>query len=213
MQYNKTVSGTLWQILDIVHEQTSNGSGESTPDIPLARLVPFKEMEEKWDTFSFNELVETGLNCVHEATHSLYIKHVYNGAMAYTFLGNDLVGEDITILVEERVDNAANRVRKLTATYKATLGQSIRGGDTSGIRGEGRRGGSNNNYSGGMQQQYDKHSEYDNDSRPVSQPSYVRFNGNNNFGGSNGGGRGNGVGTCFICDSIGHQAKQCPKVG
>ncbi len=73
--------------MDIVHEQSSNGSGEPTPDVLLARLVPLKEIEAKWETFTVKELLEMGLNCVHEAAHSLYVKHVYNGAVAETFLG------------------------------------------------------------------------------------------------------------------------------
>ncbi len=40
----------------------------------LARLVPLNEMEDKWETFTLKELLEMGLNCVHEATHSLYIR-------------------------------------------------------------------------------------------------------------------------------------------
>jgi len=47
MVYHKTVSGILWQIMDIVHEQSNNGSGEPTPIVLLARLVPLKEMEAK----------------------------------------------------------------------------------------------------------------------------------------------------------------------
>jgi hypothetical protein len=136
--------------------------------------------------------------------------------MADTFLGDDLFVAKKTIPVEERVDNAINRIHKLTATYRATIGQSVRGGNTFGKRGGGRRGGSNNNYnnySGGMQQQYNMQSDYSNDFRPGSQPTYGRFNGNGNFDCNNGGKRGNRVGTCFICGSTGHQAKQCPKAG
>ena len=107
-------------------------------------------MDEKWETFTIKELLEMGLNCVHEAAHSLYIKHVYNGAVAETFLGDALFGADKTIPVEERFDGAVKRVQKLTTTAKATVGQASRGGNTSGKRGGGRRGGFNN-YSGGRQ--------------------------------------------------------------
>ena len=71
-----------------------------------------------------------GLNCVHEAAHSLYVKHVYNGAVAETFLGDALFGADSTIPVEERVDNAVKREQKLTTATKAAMGQSNRGGIT-----------------------------------------------------------------------------------
>jgi hypothetical protein len=104
MKYHKTLSGILWQVMDIVQEHASNGSGDPTPDVLLARLVPFKEMDEQWETFMIKELLEMGLNCVHEVAHSLYIKHVYIGAVAETFLGDALFGADKTIPVEERVD-------------------------------------------------------------------------------------------------------------
>jgi hypothetical protein len=51
--------------MDIVHEHASNGSGDPTPDVLLPRLVPFKEMDEKWETFTIKELLEMGINCVH----------------------------------------------------------------------------------------------------------------------------------------------------
>ena len=114
MQYHKTLSGISWQIMDIVHEQARNGSGDPTPDVLLARLVPFKEMDEKWETFTMKKLLEMGLNNVHEAAHSLYIKLVYNGAVAETFIGDELFGADKTIPVEERVDSA---VKKGSETY------------------------------------------------------------------------------------------------
>ena len=69
-----------------------------------------------------------GLNYVHEASYSLYIKQVNNGAVADTLLGDDLVGAQRAILVEERVDNAFKRVRKLTAATKTSVGPRGRGG-------------------------------------------------------------------------------------
>ena len=153
MQYHKTMSGIFRQIMDIFHEQSSNGSGEPKPDVMLARLVPLKDMETKWETYTVEELLEMGLSCVHEATHSLYVKHVYNGAVAETFLGDALFGADRTIPVEERVDTAVKHVHKLPTAAKAAVGQSSRGGRTSGKRGGGRRGGFNN-YNGGIQQPY-----------------------------------------------------------
>ena len=96
-----------------------------------------------------------GLNCVHEAAHSLYVEHFYDGAILETFLGDALFGVDRTIPVEERVDNAVKRVQKLTTAAKAAVWQSSRGGITSCKRGGGRRGGSSN-YNGGTQQPYNR---------------------------------------------------------
>ena len=188
MQYHKTLLIILWQITDIVHEQTNNGYAEPTPDIMLARLiVPFKETDEKWETFTFKELLEMGLNCVNETTRSLYIKHVYNGADAKTFLGDALFGADRTIPIEERLDNVAKRVQKLTTSAKAAVGQSGRGGSTFGRRVGGRRDGFSNSYSGGKRQQHNKQGDYNNGYMHSGPPAFGRFNGNGSFGGSKGG--------------------------
>jgi hypothetical protein len=108
------------------------------------------------------ELLEMGLNCVHEVAHSLYIKHVYNGDV---YNGDALFGAGRNILVEERVDNAVKRVQNLTTTAKATYGHHGRGGITFGTRGGGRRGGFGDNYNGGRQPQY-IHNDYINDYMP-----------------------------------------------
>ena len=76
-----------------------------------------------------------GLNYVHEAANSLYIKHVYNGAMANTYLGDELFGADRTIRVEEKIANADKRVHELTATTKEVVEQAARWGNTSNRRG------------------------------------------------------------------------------
>ncbi len=194
--------------MDIVHEQSSNGSGEPTPDVLLARRVPLKEMEAKWETFTVKELLEMELTCVHEAAHSLYVKHVYNGTVAEIFWGDALFGADKNIPMEERVDIAVKRVQKLTTATKSAVGQSGRGGISSGKRGGGRRGGFNN-YNGGRRQQYDRRRDYNNDYMSGGPPSFGRYNGSGSFGGNNfGGGRGNSERTCFVCGSTGHQAKQ-----
>ena len=90
-----------------------------------------------------------GLNYVHEATHSVYIKHVYNGTVADTFLGDEVFGEDRTIPIEYRVDDVVKRVQKFTTSAKPTVGQTDRGGHSAIKRGgAGRRGGSNSNGAG-----------------------------------------------------------------
>ena len=122
------------------------------------------------------------------------------------------LGHTETIPLEERVDNAVKRLHKLTTATKAYVGQSGRGGNTSGRRGGGRRGGYNN-YNGGRLKKYNIQGDCSNDYMPSGSSTFGRYNGTGSFGGNNGGGRGNGERTCFICGSTGHQAKQCPKAG
>jgi hypothetical protein len=51
-------------------------------------------MKDTWDNFSIKQMLEMGLNCVHDAAHSLYIiKHVYNGAVADIFLEMTFLGQ------------------------------------------------------------------------------------------------------------------------
>jgi hypothetical protein len=56
------------------------------------------------------QILEMSLNYVHEAAHAVYLKHVYNNTVAETFLGDELLGADRTIPIEERVDKAIKRV-------------------------------------------------------------------------------------------------------
>jgi hypothetical protein len=112
----------------------------------LARLIPYATIEENIAGYSVLELHQMMLNYVHETTHPFYIKHVYNGTVADSFLGDELFGEDRTIPIEDRVHSAVKRVQKLTTTTKATMGQTGRGGYSANKRGgAGRRWGNNSN--------------------------------------------------------------------
>ncbi len=68
-----------------------------------------------------------GLNYVHEASHAVYFKHVYNNTVAEIFLGNELIGADRTVPVEDKVDKAVKRVQKLLAAAKAAVGLTGKG--------------------------------------------------------------------------------------
>ncbi len=63
-----------------------------TPDVQLARLVPLAAIEDNISTYSLGQLLEMGLNHVHEASHAVYLKHVFNNTVAETFLGDELFG-------------------------------------------------------------------------------------------------------------------------
>ncbi len=68
-----------------------------------------------------------GLNHVHEASHAVYLKHVYNNTVAETFLGDELFGANMTVPVEDRVDKAVKRVQKLSTAAKASVGLTCKG--------------------------------------------------------------------------------------
>ncbi len=80
-----------------------------TPDVQLARLVPLAVIENNIITYTVGQLLEMGLNYVHEASHAVYLKHVYNNTVAETFLGDELFGADRTVHVEDRVDKAVKK--------------------------------------------------------------------------------------------------------
>ncbi len=147
-----------------------------------------------------------GLNCVHEAAHSVYVKHVYNGTVAETFLGDKLFGADRTIPVEDRVDSAVKRVQKLTTATKAAVGQTGRGLPSK--RGT-RRGGSN----GGRLDYTNYNGDYGN--MPREKYNYGRGSGTSgNYDTNRNGnyGRETGPRTCFILVPRGIRPSSAPRV-
>ena len=84
--FHKTWSAILWQLMDMVHQQTSGGS-IPTPDVLMATLIPLVTMEEHMQTYTVLELLQIGLNCVRESAHSVYLKHVSNGTVEEIFFG------------------------------------------------------------------------------------------------------------------------------
>jgi hypothetical protein len=63
------------------------------------------------------------------------LKHVYNNTVAETFFGDELLGADRTIPIDDRVEKAVNRVQKLSAATKAIVDHTSRGGSSSAKRG------------------------------------------------------------------------------
>ena len=82
-----------------------------------------------------------GLNYIREAAFLVYLRHVYNNIVEETFFWDELIGEDITIPIEDRFDNAVKRVQKLLAAFNLSARQTCRGGSSADKRGgSGRRG-------------------------------------------------------------------------
>jgi hypothetical protein len=124
MSYQKTISAVLWQITNIVHQQNVPPGLRvtPTPDVKLARLVPLAVIEYNITSYKVGQLLEMGLNYVHEASYAVYLKPVYNNTVAETFLGDDFFGADRSVPVEDIVDKAVKRVQKLLAATKAAVG-------------------------------------------------------------------------------------------
>jgi hypothetical protein len=129
---------------------------------------------------------------------------VYNNTVAETFLGDELFGADMTIPIEERVDKSVKKVQKLSASTKSAVGLTGKGGGKSSKRGRGR-----DSYRGGYQHNGAEETTISAHATATTRGFFPRggYNGSHhgNFD------RGGGSGTCFICGSTGHQAKQCPK--
>jgi hypothetical protein len=50
-------------------------------------------MEESLQSYTVGQLLDIGLNYVHEAAHAVYLKHVYNNTVVETFLGDEFFGQ------------------------------------------------------------------------------------------------------------------------
>jgi hypothetical protein len=156
------------------------------------------------------QLLEMGLNYVHEASHAVYLKQVYNNTVAETFLGDELFGADRTVPVEERVDKAVKRVQKLSVAAKTTVGLTGKGVGSAqnNPRGRGDRGGWRGGFQGGGRMSYNGGQRDNYHERPWYPPPPGQFSGGfARCGGSGGGGQR----SCCICGSTGHMSKQCPK--
>ena len=154
-----------------------------------------------------------GLYYVHQAAHAVCLTHVYNDTVAETFLGDELLGADRTIPIEDQVDKAVKRFQKLSATTKAIVGQTSRGSSSSTNRGgAGRRGGTiGGSYNGGRQP-YDRQDVISYYDKPYFPLAYDCLSGGSSgIFGSGGCSKDNGQHTLFICGSTGHHAKQCLK--
>ena len=64
--------------MDIVHKHNNPpGSETPTPDMLLARVVPLVTLEENLHNYTVLQLLEMGLNYIHESAHALYLKHIF----------------------------------------------------------------------------------------------------------------------------------------
>ena len=84
--FHNTMATIMWQMMDVIHHP-SGDSGAPAPNVLLARLAHLETIEQNLHNYSVGQMLELGLNCVHEVAHLVYIKHVYNDTVATTFLG------------------------------------------------------------------------------------------------------------------------------
>jgi len=105
-------------MVDVIHQQSNAGSDSTSHVIPLARLVPFTTLENNIDSFTVLQLLEIRLNYIHEAAHSVYLRHIYNDSVAKKKLEDELFGPDGTVPIEDKVDSALKCVQKLSVAAK-----------------------------------------------------------------------------------------------
>ncbi len=122
-------------------------------------------------------------------------------------MGDELFGADRTIPIEDRVDNAAKRVQKLSTSAKAAVGQTCRGLHPKRGR-EIRRMGSI--YNGGRQD-YKNNYNGDYDNMPRDHYIYGRGNGASGSYDKNRNDRETRPRTCFICGSPGIRSSSAPR--
>jgi hypothetical protein len=89
----------------------------------MAILLSEHDFEEGLPTFSIRELLEVGLNEVHEQGLAVYLRHKCNGVVRDTFLRDEIFGGDRTVSVQESIDSSVKRVQKLSSAARATVGQ------------------------------------------------------------------------------------------
>jgi hypothetical protein len=97
-------------LVDVIYNQTNTGADTTVPVIPLDILVPLTTLGNNTDSFTVLQILEIGLNYVHETFHSAYLRHVYNNAVAKHFVGGEFLGTNRTIPIEDRVGITVKRV-------------------------------------------------------------------------------------------------------
>ena len=110
--YNLVLNTVLWQLFDTfiaASAPVDEATHDPDADVKLARLIPRTVIERDFAKFTVQQLLEIGLNYVHEASHALYLTHAYSNTVAEAFLGDPIHGAERTVPVEERVDTAKYR--------------------------------------------------------------------------------------------------------
>jgi hypothetical protein len=69
------------------------------------------------------ELLELGLNKIHEAACALYIRHKYNKAIVTeAFDTDEYFGANMIVVFQERIETAMKTVHKLSAATEVAVG-------------------------------------------------------------------------------------------
>ncbi len=76
------------------------------------------------EAMSVCNTLKLGLNELHEAASTLYIRHIYNPTVVENFLGDEFFGADRSAPMKERMRTSLKEVQKLSAQAKAAVGNA-----------------------------------------------------------------------------------------
>jgi hypothetical protein len=178
----------FWKLREVIRQQAAaapdaDNAAERSLGVKRANLPDPEESEDKLKTMTVCQVLDLGLNQLHEASCAMYIRHMYNQVVFDNFLGDEYVGAERKQPLKERMAASVKEVHKLSHQAKDVVG--IAGGPFAGKSKKGGRG--KTKQQGALSPGFEK-------PKPAA-------------GGQLGGER--GPMQCFKCKEMGHFAVNC----
>ena len=117
----------FWKLRGVLREQAeaapvAANAAERALGVKRSNLPDPDDFEERLEAMTVREVLELGLNQLHEAGCALYIKYRYNQAVVDNFLGDEFVGAERKQPLKERMATSVKEVQKQTAQALKAVG-------------------------------------------------------------------------------------------